>query len=214
MPWTEIVGVVGHLRHEGLEVDMRPQVYWSYRQRAQDRMALVVRASHDVGMLRSTIVAAIHAVDPQQPVYDVRTMADVVGRSLAPRRLSLSLVGIFAIVALLLAGVGVYGVVAFGVAQRLREFGIRMALGADRSAVTRLVLREGAILASLGTLFGLAGALLLGGVIEGLLFGVKSRDPLSASWAAAVLFGVAASASYLPAGRACSVDPSLALRCD
>jgi ABC-type antimicrobial peptide transport system permease subunit len=209
-----VIGVVGHLRHEGLDVDPRAQVYWSYRQRTQDRMVLVVRGSRDAGNLGPEIVAAIRAVDPEQPVYNVRTMTDVVQRSLAPRRLSLALVAAFAVAALLLASVGVYGVIAFGVAQRVREFGIRMALGAERGAVSRLVLREGATLAALGTLIGLAVALVLGGLVEGLLFGVQPRDALSTSAAALLLFGVAVVASYLPARRAAGVDPTVALRCD
>jgi ABC-type antimicrobial peptide transport system permease subunit len=141
-------------------------------------------------------------------------MADVVDRSLASQRLSLSLLALFAATALLLGGVGVYAVVAFGVAQRAREFGIRIALGAERTSVTGLVLREGLGLGALGTLLGLMGALLLGGLLEGLLFGVRPRDAASLSSAALVLLAVAALAGYLPARRASAVDPVVALRCD
>jgi predicted permease len=212
MPWVRVVGVVGHVRGDGLDVDPRPQIYWPYRQRAQDRMVLVVRGRWAERAAAATVLRAVRDVDPEQPVYDVRTMDEVVGRSLAPRRLSLTLVSGFAAIALVLASVGVYGVVAFGVARRLREFGLRKALGAQRHDLTRLVLREGAGLALGGTLAGLALALLLGGALEGLVYGVSPRDLPTLAAAGLVLLAVAALASWLPARRAAAVDPAVALR--
>jgi putative ABC transport system permease protein len=214
LPWVEIVGVVGHVRHDSLDVDLRPQVYWPYGQRAQDRMVLVVRGGADARGLVSGVVGAVREVDPQQPLYDVRTMDEVVERSLSQRWLSTALLGAFAGVSLLLASVGVYGVVAFGVARRVREFGIRMALGAGRADVTRLVVRQGTALAAAGTLAGLAAAALLSGAMESLVYGVRPRDAASFAVSALVLLGVAALASYLPARRAASVDPSVTLRSD
>jgi putative ABC transport system permease protein len=211
-PWIEIVGVVGHVRHDGLDVDRRPQVYWNHLQRAQDRMVLVVRAATDLRSLTPAVLQAIRSVDPEQPVYDVRTMDEVVERSLGERWLSTALLGAFAGISLLLSSVGVYGVVAYGVTTRVREFGIRLALGAERGAVTRLVLGQGAALATLGTLAGLAAALVLGGVMDSLLFGVAARDAASLGLSAALLLGVALLASYLPARRAAAIDPALTLR--
>src|SRR5205085_11153783 len=134
--------VVGHVRHDGLDIDPRPQVYFNYLQRAQDRMALVVRGGQDVRGLTAAIVSAIRDVDPEQPVYDVRTMEDVLERSTAQRWLNTVLVSAFAAVALLLASVGVFGVMSYSVARQTREFGVRLALGAERRDVTRMVLRR------------------------------------------------------------------------
>jgi predicted permease len=212
MPWMEIVGVVGHVRTDGLDVDPRPQVYFNYLQRAQDRMALVVRGSQDVRALTPAILQAIREVDPEQPVYDVRTMDDVVDRSTAQRWLNMALVTAFAAIALFLASVGVYGVIAFGVAGRIREFGIRLALGAERSDVTRLVLRDAGVIAASGAAIGLVTAVLVTRAMKTLLYGVKPGDPASFAAGAVVLFGVALLASYLPARRAASVDPATTLR--
>jgi predicted permease len=214
MPWVRVVGVVGHVRGDGLDVDPRPQVYWPYRQRTQDRMVLVVRGRWDARAAAAIVLRAVRDVDPEQAVYDVRTMAQVVARSLAPRRLSLTLVSCFAGIALVLSSVGVYGVVAFGVAQRLKEFGLRKALGAERRDLTRLVLKEGVGLAVAGTLVGLALALLLGGVLEGLVYGVSARDLPTLAAAGLLLLAVAALASWLPARRAAAVDPAVALRAE
>ena len=210
-PWMEVVGVVGHVHHDGLDVDPRPQVYFNYLQRAQDRMVLVVRGSQDVRALTPAIVQAIREVDPEQPVYDVRTMEDVVERSTAQRWLNMTLVTTFAVIALLLASVGVYGVIAYGVTRQTREFGIRIALGARPADVTWLVLRRGVILATGGVAIGVTAALLLTRAMQGLLFGVRSSDTVSFAVAGAML-AVALLASYLPARRAASVDPAITLR--
>jgi predicted permease len=214
LPWVEVVGVVGHVRHDGLDVDPRPQVYWNYRQRAQDRMVMVVRGRQDMHALAPAVLAAIRAVDPEQAAYDVRPMEEVLESSLAQRWLSTTLLSVFASIALLLASVGVYGVVAFGVARRTREFGIRMALGAERAQVARLVLGQGARLAGAGTLVGVVAAAILAGAMQSLVFGVPPRDALSFGGAAGVLLAVALVASYLPARRAASVDPAVTLRCE
>ncbi|PYQ01145.1 MAG: ABC transporter permease [Acidobacteria bacterium] len=214
VPWTEIVGVVGHVRQDTLDVDLRPQVYWNYRQRAQDRMVLVVRGGGDARSLMPVVAEAVRFADPEQPLYDVRAMDEVVDRSLAQRWLSTALLAAFAAVSLLLASVGVYGVVAFGVTRRVREFGIRMALGAGRADVSRLVLRQGARLAAVGVAAGLAAAALVSGAMESLVYGVGARDAASFAASAGVLLAVAVLASYLPARRAASVDPAVTLRSD
>jgi photosystem II stability/assembly factor-like uncharacterized protein len=151
--WYTIVGVVGHIRHERLDEDGRSQVYWSYKQFAQDRQALVVRTQGDPAALAGSIAAAIRSVDPEQPVYDARTLDAVLDRSVAQRWLQTTILGAFAIIALVLASIGVYGVIAYAVGQRQREFGIRLALGAERGGIVALVVRRG-----LG-LFAAGGAL-------------------------------------------------------
>ncbi len=213
-PWHEIVGVVGHVRHDGLDADPRPQVYWSYLQRTQDRMAIVARTNASAASLTSALTAAIHTVDADQPVYDVRTMDAVLDRSLSQRKLTMVLIGVFGAAALVLASVGVYGVVAFGVTQRLREFGIRVALGAERGAVTRLVVGQGAALAVVGTAIGLVVAIAAAGAMKGMTYETNPRDPLVFGGASLVLIGVAAVASWFPARRAASVDPAVTLRAE
>jgi putative ABC transport system permease protein len=211
-PWIEIVGVAGHIRHDGLDVDPRPQVYFNYLQRPQDRMALVVRTNQDPRALISATLDAIRSVDSEQPVYDVRTMEDVVERSTAQRWLNTTMVTVFAAIALLLASVGVYGVVAYGVSERRREFGIRLALGAERAAVARLVVWQGTVLAIAGSAIGFLAAVFVAKAIESLLYGIRASDPPSFATAVGLLVAVALFASYLPARRAASVDPAITLR--
>jgi putative ABC transport system permease protein len=211
-PWVRIVGVVGHIKHDGLDVEQRPQVYWTYQQRAQDRMALVVRSKGDSRNLSRTVLQAVHAVDPEQPVYDTRMLSEVVDRSLAGRWLNMALIVGFASIALFLSCIGVYGVVAFGVAQQRREFGIRVALGASRAAIARLVLGRGLVLAGSGAAIGLVLAALLAQTMQALLYGIAASDLMSFGAATATLFAVALLASYLPARRAAAVDPASTLR--
>jgi putative ABC transport system permease protein len=213
-PWVEIIGVVGHVRHAGLDVDPRPQVYWPYSQRAQDRMALAVRGNQDPKQFAAAVISAIHEVDPEQPVYDVRSMDEVVERSLAPQWLTATLVSLFAALALVLATVGVYGVLSYSVGLRRREIGIRIALGSSRHEVIWIVLRQGVALAGLGIIIGIGGALLLSRTLTTLLYGITTSDALSFISASLVLLLVALAASYIPARRASCVDPVSVLRTD
>ncbi len=213
-PWVTIIGVVGHIRHDGLDNDGRPQVYWNHLQRAQDRMVLVARTLGDPDALAPSIVAAVREVDRDQPVYDVRSMDAVVEWSLAQRWLNTTLLTAFACVALLLSSVGLYGVIAFGVTRQAREFGIRLALGANRSDVTRHVVRQGAMLAIGGAAIGLAAAALLTQGLQGMLYGVQTNDLTSYAIATTVLLLVALAASYIPARRAAAVDPATTLRAE
>ena len=214
MPWVTIVGVVGHIRHEGLDVDKRPQVYWPQKQRSQDRLALVVRTAGDPESMTKAIIAAIREVDRDQPVYDVQTMTEVIAQSLSYRWLNMLLLTVFAGVSLLVATIGIYGVIAYTANQRQREFGVRIALGAERRDIVRLVVGQGARLAAIGGIIGIGAALLVARVLEGFLYEIGTRDFLSFAGAAAVLLAVAVVASYVPARRASRSDPIQALRGD
>ncbi len=213
-PWVEVIGVVGHVLNDGLDVDPRPQVYWPYWQRAQDRMVLVVRARDDAARLAHPVTEAIHEIDPDQPVYDVRTMEQVLERSLGQRWLSAALVGSFATISLVLAAVGVYGVVVFGVTRRLREFGIRLALGATGRDVTRQVIGRAALLSSAGIAVGVTGALFAATLVEGLVYGVNPHDVGTVAACCSVLLAVTLIAAYAPARRAARVDPAMTLRAE
>jgi predicted permease len=212
MPWTTIVGIAGHIHHDRLDQDSRPQVYWNYHQRGQDRMALVVKTRGEPGALTASLSGIVRAVDPEQPVYDVRTLDAVVDRSLAARWVQTALVGVFAFLALLLASIGVYGVMAYAVGQRLREFGVRLALGARRRDIVDLVLRRGAALFAGGAVLGLVAAAASVRALASLLYGVDRFDPPSFAAATLVLLAVSFAACYVPARRAAGVDPSSTLR--
>jgi putative ABC transport system permease protein len=214
LPWLTIVGVAGHIRHDRLDQDTRPQIYFPYKQRTQDRMALAVRTRTDPAAIGGSLVAAIRGIDPEQPVYDARTLEAVVDRSMAQRWLQTTILGGFAAIALMLASIGVYGVVAYGVGQRRREFGIRLALGARSGEIVRLVMRRGVVLFTSGAAIGLLAAAASARALSTLLFNVTAFDPLSVGVATVVMFAVALAACGLPARRAGRVDPSLALRAE
>jgi putative ABC transport system permease protein len=214
LPWLRIVGVVGHIRHDRLDDDTRPQVYFPYKQRTQDRMALAVRTRTDPAAIGGSLVSAIRSVDAEQPVYDARTLEAVVDRSVAQRWLQTVLLGSFAVIAVLLASIGVYGVIAYTVGQRRREFGIRLALGARRSEIVGLVMRRGVLLVACGAAIGLAAAAASAQVLASLLFNISGFDLTSLGASTAILFVVALAACGFPARRAASVDPSIALRAE
>src|SRR5262245_71092 len=211
-PWAEVIGVVGHIRHENLESDRRWQIYWNYQQRARDRMTLVVRTSDDTRSLVSPVLGAIKSVDPDQPAFAVRTMTEVVNQSLALRWFNAVVVSLFAGSSLLLAMIGIYGVIAWAVKQRTREIGIRMALGAQRGAVLALVLRSGLELAGAGIVLGLIGSFVLARLLHSLLFAVGPTDPLTFAIVPMLLIFAALLACWIPARRATKVDPLIALR--
>jgi predicted permease len=212
--WGAIVGVVPRIHDQGLDKDDNGQMYLSYQQFTDGRIALVVRTHANAGAMTTAVVQALRSIDPDQPVYDVRTMDDVLARSAAERWLNMAIVVAFAGASLLLAGAGLYGVIASSVTDRRREFGVRLALGAARSDVSRLVLRKGAALAGTGAALGLGGAVALVRGMESLLYGVPRFDPVSFAAAGALLFAVALTASYLPARRAALTDPARTLRAE
>jgi predicted permease len=215
LPWSTIVGVVGHVRHTGLDEDAEePQVYWNYTQRAEERVALVVRTRAEPAALTRAVAAAVRAVDAEQPIYGALPLEAVVDQSLAQRRLQTTLLGVFAAMALVLASVGAYGVIAYGVGLRRREFGVRIALGARSRDVTTMVLRRGGTLFAAGAAIGLALAAVGVRLLSTLVYAVAPLDPLSFIAATLVLSVVSMAACYVPARRAGWVEPSIALRSD
>jgi putative ABC transport system permease protein len=212
--WGEVVGIVPRIRDQGLDKDDDRQMYLSYRQFTDGRIALVVRTHADAGAMAPAVVQAIHSADPDQPVYDVRAMDDVLARSAADRWLNMAIIVAFAAASLLLSGAGLYGVIASGVTERRREFGVRLALGAVPSDVSRLVLRTGAALAGAGAALGLGGAVALIRGMESLLYGLPRFDPVSFAAAGLLLLCVALTASYFPARRAALIDPARTLRAE
>jgi len=207
-----IVGVVKHVRYRTLEAQSRVEVYFPHAQRPYSDMALVIKTPGDPFTLAPAIEREVLTVDPDQPVYKVATMTQLMSDSVARRRLSMVLLAVFAAAALLLAAVGIYGIISYSVAQRLHEMGIRMALGASRADLLRLVLGQSLWTTLAGVIIGLAGAAFLTRFMSSLLFSVRAADPATFLLVAAGLIVIALLASYIPARRATSVDPMHALR--
>ena len=210
--WRTVVGVVSDIRQSGLDEEAAPHVYVSYRQMAPSRTGLLVRTSTDPLTLVAAVRAEIQTVDRDQPIYNVNTMTAMMTASVAPRRLNLVLLGGFASLALVLAAVGIYGVMANLVTQRTGEIGLRMALGAQPGDVFRIVIWRGMKLSLLGTGIGIGASFLLLRVMASLLFGVNANDPFTFAAITVLLLVVALLACYLPARRATKVDPLVALR--
>ena len=209
---TTVIGVVGDIRHQGLDRAIDWAVYLSYRQTPRPGMALVLRSDVDPSSLAYALRVAVHEVDPALPIYQVMTMDARLSNSVAARRFNLLLLGAFAALSLVLAGVGVYGVIAYVVTGRTHEIGIRMALGAGRADVLRLFVKQGMALVLLGVGMGLLGALALTRVMSSLLFNVSADDPATFAGVALLLSLIALLACYVPARRAARVDPVVALR--
>jgi putative ABC transport system permease protein len=210
--WREVVGVVADVRHAGLGEQPEPEAYVPYLQSPNRDMTLLLRTSSDPMQLAGAVRRATYDIDKDQPVANVRTMSQLLATSLARPRFNFLLLTIFAAVALVLAAVGVYGVISYSVTQRTQEFGIRMALGAQVGDILRLVFREGMTLALVGILLGLAGAFALTRYVASLLYGLSATDPLTFACVSGVLALVALLACYFPARRAIRIDPINALR--
>ncbi|MGH7638525.1 MAG: FtsX-like permease family protein, partial [Gemmatimonadaceae bacterium] len=214
--YYRVVGVAAATRHSGLDDGATSQVYvperhWRW---AENTMTLVARVDGDPKHFVQAVHEAVRTVDPMQPVMELRTMEQVVSRSIGQRRLGMLLFVSFGAIALLLASAGIYGVLAGAVAERTREFGVRTAFGATPGSITALVLRDGAVLVVAGLAIGGAGALLLSGYLRALLYGVDARDPASIAMGVAAIMIVALAACIVPARRATQVDPVTALRAD
>jgi putative ABC transport system permease protein len=208
----EIVGIVGDIRHERLDGQLAPEMYVPYLQLPRSGMSLVVRGVGDSEKLIPAIRTAVYSVDRDQPIANLAMLERRLARSVATERLNTVLLGIFAALALVLAAVGIYGVMSYSVTQRTHEIGVRMALGAQAADVLKLVVGQGMVLALIGVSVGLASALALTRVLANLLFGVTATDPLTFAGISCLLVLVALAASYIPARRASRVDPMIAIR--
>jgi predicted permease len=211
-PWMTVVGVVGRVKQDSLDADSRIAYYRYQGQTPSRAMNVVVRTSSNPSGLAPAVTGQIRELDPDMPIYKMRTMAQRVDESLAERRFSMLLLTLFAVLALGLAAIGIYGVMAYLVSQGTRELGIRLALGATPGNLLMLVVRQGMTVALAGMAIGLAGAFALTRLMRGLLFGVDSTDPLTFTAIAGVLTFVALLASYVPARRAARIDPIVSLR--
>ena len=211
-PWTTIVGIVKDIKSDGLDIDGVPHIYVPTYQDSNKRLSVVLRTSLSATALEPQIRHEIQSIDPGLPVFGVASMNDVLDRSLASRRFSTDLVGGFAALAVLLASIGIYGLLAYMVGERSREIGIRMALGARREDIQRMFLRKGVALAGVGVVAGLALSASSASVMASLLYGVRPHDGVVFLIVPLLLFAVAVLASYIPARHAANVDPLTAFR--
>ena len=211
-PWITIVGVVGVVKEYGLDIDTRMVVYYPHALRPAGTMYVVARTESDPASTTAAIIHLVSSINPDVPVYDVATIEQRVRDSMARQRFAMTMLGAFAGFAMILAAIGIYGVMSFLVTQGTADIAIRMALGARRASILSLVFEQGMTLALVGIIVGLAGALGLTRMMSSLLFGVTPTDPLTFFWVPALLLLVALSACLFPAGRAMRIDPMVALR--
>jgi putative ABC transport system permease protein len=208
----EIVGIVGDVKHRSLDAEAGPEFYVSYLQSPTSALSLVVRTKTDeTNAIVPTIRNVVAQLDQDQPIADVRTMNDLLVESTASRRFNMLLLGIFALIALVLAGVGIYGVMSYSVTQRRHEIGIRIALGAQSRDVFRLIVGQGMMLALIGVVLGIMGALAVTRIMASLLYGVSAIDPVIFACVPLLISAIAFLACYIPARKAMRVDPMVAL---
>ena len=211
-PWMQVVGVVAHVKNYGVDQPSRVEIYLPYNQRPAGSPTILVETAGDPASLTPGVREAVKSLDPELPIFAVRTLNEVVASQMAPRRLAVALISVFSAVALLLAAIGIYGVMSYAVALRTQEIGIRMALGAQREDISQMVLRFGTRLSLAGVTLGLIAAFGLARAMAGLLFQTSTADPPTFSIVPLLLLGVALLACYVPARRATRVDPLVALR--
>jgi len=212
-PWREVIGIVKDVRQNDFIATPKMQMYFTYRQlKDLAPNALVVRTGFEPMTLAASVRDAIWSVDKDQTVADIDTMEHIVAGAVARQRFSMLLLGLFAALALLLASVGIYGVMTYSVAQRTHEIGVRIALGARPGDVLQMTIKQGLKLVGAGMILGLAAAFLLTRLLQSLLFGISATDPVTFFGISLVLLAVAILASYRPALRATKVDPIIALR--
>jgi predicted permease len=210
--WITVVGVIANARTQSLVRGEVPQVYLDLYQTGARRLAILLRGHFHTAAIADEVREQVQSLDPTLPVYDTQTLNETVAASLSQRRFSMEMVGLFALTALLLAGLGIYGVISYLVSERTHEIGIRLALGASRSNILRMVLRQGLGLVLVGAAVGLVCALIVSHLMASLLYGVRPTDPLTFAGVALLLIGVALLACYIPARCATRVDPIQALR--
>jgi hypothetical protein len=207
-----VIGVVGRVKFQGLAADAPPSAYWWFPQIPTRDFVLAVRSVDDPASVASAVTGAISRIDPNQAVADVRPLAEFIADDLARPRFAMQLLGGFSLVALILAGMGLYGVVAFWVARRTSEIALRMAIGAESGHVLWLVMRRTVLLVAGGVAIGLAASIASAKALAGLLYGVTPADPAALTLATLFLVVVAMLAAYVPARRALRVDPIVALK--
>lgn len=211
----QVVGVAGNVKHDNLTAADTGELYIpQYQGKTPPWTFLVIRSDMALTSLVPAVRQALHELLPAQPIYDTRTLQDRVSNSIAPQQFNATMLAVFAAFALLLATIGIYGVVAFAAQQRTREMGIRLAVGAQPDDLLRLVVGQGLKLGFIGVSLGVAGALVLARMIASLLYNTGSTDPVTFGVVATLFLGIATVASYFPARRAARVDPVVALRCE
>jgi putative ABC transport system permease protein len=210
--WREVVGIVADVKHYSLDGETRPEMYFPFSQEPQTAVSAVIRTTGAPESLAAAVRRELMAMDREQPILAVRPLDELLSRSVALPRFYSALLAIFSVVALLLAAVGIYGVMSFAVGQRTHEMGVRMALGARAGSVQRMVLGEGLVFALVGAVLGVAAALALTRVMSKLLYGIAPSDPVTFLGATLLMLAVATAACLIPARRATRVDPMLALR--
>jgi predicted permease len=211
--WRTIVGVSGNTRDGGLDAEPRASVFMPFAQMLSIGGALVIRADSNAPGLVAAATRVVHRIAPAAPIVRVLTVAQIKDQSVSPRRLNAVLISSFGMLALIIAAVGIAGVLAFSVSARTNEIGIRMSLGADRGRVQRMILGEGGVLLALGLVVGVAGAWFASGLIRGLLFGVAPHDPVTLAAVASLMAAIGVLACWIPARRASRIDPAITMRC-
>jgi putative ABC transport system permease protein len=210
--WRTVVGVVGDTKDGGLDAEPRGVLFQPFAQEQAFAGGLVIRARSDASSLAPAATRLVRGITPRDPIENVLTVSQIRDESVSPRRLNAALVSSFGALAVIIAAVGIAGVLAFSVSARTNEIGIRMSLGADSARVQRMVLREGGVLLVIGLLLGVGGALFATRLIRGLLFGVAPHDPVTLAGVALVMLAIGVGACWLPALRAAGIDPAVALR--
>jgi predicted permease len=210
--WRTIVGVVGNTQDGGMDAEPRPVMFMPFTQELAFTGGLVIRADSNVAGLTETVTRIVRNVAPTAPIEHVLTVSQIKDESVSPRRLNAALVASFGLLAVLIAAVGIAGVLAFSVSTRTNEIGIRMSLGADRGRVQRMILKEGGVLLARGLLLGVAGAFFAARVIQGLLFGIAPHDPITLIGVALLMAAIGILACWIPALRASRIDPAITMR--
>jgi predicted permease len=212
--WTTVVGVVANARTGSVAREDPPQVYVSLYQTGSHHLAIFLRGQLDQSSIARQVREQVQSVDSRLPVFGAQQLKETISASLEDRKFAMEMIGMFALVALLLAGIGIYGVISYMVSARTLEFGIRMALGAQKRDILMMVLRQGLALATVATAVGLVASVLVSEMMKGMLYGLTPTDPLTLISIAALVICIALASCYAPASRAVRVNPQVALKCD